>query len=61
MACYLKWETNSGPISVEVQRNDIWTDNIQSLRWRSSSTALGTRTGYEKPTWKFTDETLLWK
>ena len=31
MACYLKRETYSGPISFEVQRNDIWTDNIQSF------------------------------
>ena len=31
MACYLKWETYSGPISFEVQWNDIWTDNIQSF------------------------------
>ena len=29
--CYLKRETYSGPISFEVQRNDIWTDNIQSF------------------------------
>ena len=28
MVCYLKRETYSGPISYEVQRNDIWTDNI---------------------------------
>jgi hypothetical protein len=25
MACYLKREAYSGPISFEVQRNDIWT------------------------------------
>ena len=31
MVCYLKRETYSGPISFEVQRNDIWTDNIQSF------------------------------
>ena len=31
MACYLKSETYPGPISFEVQRNDIWTDNIQSF------------------------------
>ena len=31
MVCYLKRETYSGPISFEVQRNDIWTDNIQSI------------------------------
>ena len=31
MVRYLKWETYSGPISFEVQRNDIWTDNIQSF------------------------------
>ena len=31
MVCYLKRETFSGPISFEVQRNDIWTDNIQSF------------------------------
>ena len=31
MLCYLKWETYSGPISFEVQWNDIWTDNIQSF------------------------------
>ena len=31
MACYLKRETYSGPISFEVQQNDIWTDNIQSF------------------------------
>ena len=31
MAFYLKWETYSGPISFEVQWNDIWTDNIQSF------------------------------
>ena len=31
MACYLKWEAYSGPISFEVQQNDIWTDNIQSF------------------------------
>ena len=29
MVCYLKQETYSGPISFEVQQNDIWTDNIQ--------------------------------
>ena len=31
MACYIKWEAYSGPISFEVERNDIWTDNIQSF------------------------------
>ena len=32
MACYLKQrEAYSGPISFEVQQNDIWTDNIQSF------------------------------
>ena len=31
MASYLKWETYSGPISFEVQWNDIWIDNIQSF------------------------------
>ena len=31
MACYLKREAYSGPISFEVQQNDIWTDNIQSF------------------------------
>ena len=31
MACYLKQDTYSGPISFEVQRNDISTDNIQSF------------------------------
>ena len=31
MVCYFKWETYSGLISFEVQRNDIWTDNIQSF------------------------------
>ena len=31
MVCYLKQGTYSGPISFEVQRNDIWTDNIQSF------------------------------
>ena len=41
MACYLKREAYSGPISFEVQQNDIWTDNIQSVE-----KALGTRTGY---------------
>ena len=52
MVCYLKRETYSGPILYEVQRNDIWTDNIQSL---------GTRTGYWKPTQRGTDETPLHK
>ena len=49
MVWYLKSEAYSGPISFEVQRNKIWTDNIQSLRCHSSSTALGTRTGNWKP------------
>ena len=31
MACYLKQEAYSGPISFEVQWNDIWTNNIQSF------------------------------
>ena len=31
MVCYLKQETYSGPISFEVQWNDIWTDNNQSF------------------------------
>ena len=31
MVCYLKRETYSGPIYFEVQRNDIWTENIQSF------------------------------
>ena len=52
MACYLKREAFSGLISFEVQRNDIWTDNIQSFE----TTALGTRTGYWKPTQRGTDE-----
>ena len=55
MACYLKWEAYSGPISFEVQWNDIWVDNVQSCH--SSSTALGTRTGYWKQTQRGTDET----
>ena len=52
MVCYLKPETYSGPISFEVPRNDIWTDNIQSFEM-----PLGTRTGYCKPTQRGTDET----
>ena len=59
MACYLKWETCSGPISFEVQRYDIWTDKIQSFRCHSSSTTLGTRTGYWKPTRRGINETPL--
>ena len=31
MACYLKRETYSGPISFEVQGNDICNDSIQSF------------------------------
>ena len=31
MVCYLNGETYSGPISFEVQLNDIWTDNILSF------------------------------
>ena len=31
MVCYLKQGTCSVPISYEAQRNDIWTDNIQSF------------------------------
>ena len=57
MVFYLQQETYSGPISFEVQWNDIWADNVQSCH--SSSTALGTRTGYWKPTWRGTDETPL--
>ena len=45
MVCYLKWEASSGPISFEVQRNDIWTDNL-SLK------ALGTRAIIELTRWK---------
>ena len=56
MVYYLKQETYSGPISFEVQPNDIWTDNIQSFRCHSSSKALGTRNGYCKPTQRGTDE-----
>ena len=41
MVCYSKWEASSGPISFEVQENDIWTDN--HLSCHSSSKALGTR------------------
>ena len=41
MACYLKWETYSGPISFEVQWNDIWTGNIQLFEMPFSSTVLG--------------------
>ena len=44
MACYLKRENYSGPISFEVQQNDI--NDINHLRCHPSSTALGTRTGY---------------
>ena len=32
MVRYLKWETYSGPISFEVQRNDIWTCISQKKR-----------------------------
>ena len=53
MVCYLKREAFSGPISFEVQWYDIWTDH---LKCHSSSTALGTRTGYWKPTQRGTDE-----
>ena len=47
MVFYLEWETYAGPISFEVQRNDIWTDSIQSFEmpFKLNSTALGTRTG----------------
>ena len=31
MVCYFKGEAFSGPISFEVQRNDNWSDNIQSF------------------------------
>ena len=59
MACYKKWATYSGPISFEVQKNDIWT-TFNHLRCLSSSTTLGTRTGYWKPTRRGTDEIPLW-
>ena len=57
MACYLKQETY---ISFEVQRNVNWSSELiifNYLRCRSNSTALGTRTGYWKPTRRGTDET----
>ena len=59
IVCYLKRKTYSGPISSEVQRNDIWTDNIESFEMTLSSTALGTRTGNWNPTRRGTDETPL--
>ena len=31
MACYLKQEAYSGPVSFVVQQTDVWTDNIQSF------------------------------
>jgi hypothetical protein len=31
MVCYLKQESYSGPVSFEVQPDDIWTDNIRSF------------------------------
>ena len=53
---------SSGPISFEVQQNDTWTRpnlNWHHLKCHSTSTAMGTRTCYWKPTWRYTDETPL--
>ena len=50
---YLELEASSGPISFEVQWNDVWTDNIQSFELPLSSTALGARAISELTRLKF--------
>ena len=63
MVCYLKGETYSGPISIEIEFQQMTSELItfNPLRCHSSSRPLGTRTGYWKPTQRGTDENPLVK